>query len=82
MCASIKDHLEINTDNKSKAILDTIKVYKENNIKYPEYFGCIPHGELAHNRFIKYSKDKGETPTVLSTATRHHLYDEVLYNTD
>ena len=47
------------------------------------YFGCIPKGELAAKRFLQYAKEKGGlTKTVLSTATRHHLYDEVLYSTN
>ena len=46
------------------------------------YFAVLPKGILAMKRFIDYGRMKnGLTPTVLSTATRHHLYDEVLYNT-
>ncbi|OGQ06046.1 MAG: hypothetical protein A2W61_08325 [Deltaproteobacteria bacterium RIFCSPLOWO2_01_44_7] len=44
------------------------------------YFGCLPKGELAARRFLKYGQENGElTSIVLSNATRHHLYDEVLY---
>lgn len=44
------------------------------------YFACLPKAELALRRFVKYGKNNdGLTSTVLSTATRHHLYDEILY---
>ncbi len=44
------------------------------------YFGCLPKGDIATMRFIKYGRERGGfTPRVLSDSTRHHLYDEVLY---
>ncbi|MEK6908444.1 MAG: cobalamin-dependent protein [Nanoarchaeota archaeon] len=48
------------------------------------YFACIPHGTLAVDRAIKYATrsnghGKGVDPKVLSTAVRHHLYDNDLY---
>ncbi len=43
------------------------------------YFGCLPRSELAAERFLKYGRERGYTSRVLSDATRHHLYDEVLY---
>lgn len=47
------------------------------------YFGCLPKGLLAAKRFAKYAQERGSySPVVLSTATRHHLYDEVLYEVD
>jgi hypothetical protein len=46
------------------------------------FFGCLPKGELAMERFIRYAAMSSPSSKVLSTATRHHLYDEVLYNTD
>lgn len=44
------------------------------------YFASLPKSELALNRFIEYNK-QGEklNSLTLSTATRHHLYDEILY---
>ena len=32
-------------------------------------------------RYLEYGRKKGFNPTTLSTATRHHLYDNVLYYT-
>jgi len=47
------------------------------------YFGCLPKGKLAAKRFLKYGREKNKfSPSVLSNATRHHLYDEVLYATN
>ena len=47
------------------------------------YFGCLPKGFLAAKRFAKYAQEQGSySPVILSTATRHHLYDEVLYVAD
>ncbi len=46
------------------------------------YFGCLPKGEHAAERFLRYARAKGGlTSKNLSTATRHHLYEEVLYET-
>ncbi len=45
------------------------------------YFGALPKSALAVSRAIRYSAGKGLTPNVLSTAIRHHLYEEVLYHT-
>ena len=45
------------------------------------YFGCLPLGEIATLRFLRYSREHGSfTPRILSDATRHHLYDECLYS--
>ncbi|MFA5020184.1 MAG: cobalamin-dependent protein [Candidatus Pacearchaeota archaeon] len=45
------------------------------------YFSCIPKGELALKKVLDYSQDKTQLDTsVLSTAIRHHLYDNVLYD--
>ena len=46
-------------------------------------FASLPKGNLAMHRAARYAFDKGRelTPTILSTAIRHHLYEEVLYNT-
>ncbi|MEK6891371.1 MAG: cobalamin-dependent protein [Nanoarchaeota archaeon] len=44
------------------------------------YFACLPYGKLAAKRTLEYALSKGKlTPKVLSDATRHHLYDKVLY---
>ena len=45
------------------------------------YFASLPKGDLALKRFVKYGQEQGSlSHTVLSTATRHHLYDEILYS--
>ncbi len=53
------------------------------------YFACIPGGKLAVERAVKYAhairnggNSQGISQTALSTAIRHHLYDNVLYATD
>ena len=46
------------------------------------YFGVLPKGKLAIERYINYGRLKGFSSKVLSDATRHHLYDEVLYSID
>lgn len=44
------------------------------------YFASLPKSDLALKRFVAYGKKEGAlTSIVLSTATRHHLYDEILY---
>ena len=45
------------------------------------YFGVLPKSELAIQRYLEYGREKGFNSTTLSTATRHHLYDNVLYYT-
>ena len=45
------------------------------------YFGCLPKWKLAAKKFIAYATKWGYTSKTLSTATRHHLYDNVLYST-
>ena len=45
------------------------------------YFGSLPKGDLAAQRFLEYGRRKGYLPNVLADATRHHLYDNVLYST-
>lgn len=52
-----------------------------NLTKLAPYFGCLPKGNLAAERFIQYARARKSFSTVtLSNATRHHLYDEVLYS--
>lgn len=53
------------------------------------YFAVLPKSELAIERIIRYSKEKTNgkvditlDPKILSTAVRHHLYDNVLYSID
>jgi radical SAM superfamily enzyme YgiQ (UPF0313 family) len=46
------------------------------------FFGCLPKAGLAIERFIRYAQKDGYIGRALSTATRHHLYDEVLYSVD
>jgi radical SAM superfamily enzyme YgiQ (UPF0313 family) len=48
------------------------------------YFACIPKGNLAVERAIQYARMRGDSRldrVELSTAIRHHLYDNVLYET-
>ena len=75
------DHLE---QRHSTELLAHIAGIRE---KLPEalrdlapFFGCLPKGDAAMRRFIGYAQRDGYTPRTLSTATRHHLYDEVLYH--
>lgn len=44
-----------------------------------DYFDHLPKGELARERYIRYSQEGGRKD-ILSTAVRHHLYEEVLYS--
>ena len=53
------------------------------------YFAVLPKSELAIERVVRYSKEKTNgkqninlDSKTLSTAVRHHLYDNVLYSTD
>ena len=59
----------------------TINPTEQSQIKsLAGYFGCLPKGDIAAIRFIKYGRERGEfTPRVLSDSTRHHLYEQVLY---
>ncbi len=46
------------------------------------YFACLPKGELAVERAIEYAHSRGNgilDPKILSTAIRHHFYDNILY---
>ena len=67
-------------------ILNELKVIRGNlqslNHLTP-YFACLPKSKLAVMRTLKYSSDEKDSfdPQTLSTAVRHHLYDEVLYET-
>lgn len=46
------------------------------------YLSCLPLSTLAVGKIVDYADKKGGlTPDVLSTAVRHHLYDNVLYAT-
>src|SRR3989344_494998 len=55
-------------------------VEKEHNQDLAPYFGVLPHGEFAIRRYLNYGRNRGFSPNVLSDATRHHLYDNVLYH--
>ncbi len=63
--------------------LENCEIKKE-IINLIPYFAVLPKSELAIERVINYSVKKKETKLdtiTLSTAIRHHLYDEVLYYT-
>ena len=48
------------------------------------YFASLPKGEMAIEKTVEYSMKQAHrtlTRDVLSTAIRHHLYDNVLYDT-
>jgi len=59
------------------------KEFKKSVNNLAPYFASIPKPELAIERAISYAQKKENnyelTPNILSTAIRHHLYDEVLY---
>lgn len=46
------------------------------------YFGSLPHGEESFKRYLNYARERGYTASSLSDATRHSLYDDLLYKTD
>jgi radical SAM superfamily enzyme YgiQ (UPF0313 family) len=82
-------HLITRSDDRSLRMLGSIRALEEKSrslqVRLRElvpFFGCLPKGELAMERFIRYAAKSSPSSKVLSTATRHHLYDEVLYNTD
>lgn len=78
----IYDH-SINNDD-CKFIVTGVRDLSDNihnteNLYY--YFSCIPKKELLIDRYNKYMNQKNTSEVLaLSTATRHHLYDEVLYS--
>lgn len=87
------EHLKNVGDNTILGIIDTLlKIVPTLELNQQQtstvvsllpYFACLPKAELALKRFVKYGKENdGLTNTVLSTATRHHLYDEILYAVD
>lgn len=46
------------------------------------YIACLPQTQWAIQKILDYEKKYGGlTPDILSTAVRHHLYDNVLYAT-
>ena len=76
-----------------KAQIDSMRIRDVALVKDLEslvpYFACISHGKLAVERAVKYAhairnggNSQGISQTALSTAIRHHLYDNVLYPTD
>ena len=44
------------------------------------YFGSIPTGEGSMKRYLSYARNKGYTAGTLSDATRHGLYEDLLYS--
>ena len=48
------------------------------------YFACLPESDVAVQKAIEYAHSRGNgslTQDALSTSVRHHLYDNVLYET-
>ena len=74
----IRDHIEsLLVKNPRKDLQDMLNL--------SSYFACLPKPELAVEKAIHYSdKNKEEViaSSTLSTAIRHHLYDNVLYSND
>jgi radical SAM superfamily enzyme YgiQ (UPF0313 family) len=77
--------------------IESLETYIENtSVKHPKkdlkdlkslasYFACLPKSKMAVDKTIDYSNKKNELsidPGTLSTAVRHHLYDNVLYYKD
>ena len=83
------------SENVSK--ISKIKSYVESlSVNYPKkdltdlvslssYFACLPKSEMAVDKALDYTlknKESSIQPGTLSTAVRHHLYDNVLYYKD
>ena len=77
--------------------ISKIKSYVESlSVNYPKkdltdlvslssYFACLPKSEMAVDKALDYTlknKESSIQPGTLSTAVRHHLYDNVLYYKD
>ena len=91
-----EDHLVGLHNPSAEKILDQIGEFRmqiSNLTQFPDeqsclkdlaaFFGCLPLGEQAAKRFLQYGHERGGLSSkVLSTSTRHHLYDNVLYATD
>tara|TARA_R110002051_G_scaffold71573_1_gene129054 strand:- start:830 stop:2578 length:1749 start_codon:yes stop_codon:yes gene_type:complete len=89
----IVEHLEtypFDVEDKREAInilsnIDGLKktLVDDSLIDFIPYFGCIPNPELLVQRYLKYlDTQEGDATYILSTATRHHIYDEILYKTE
>lgn len=77
-------------------IADVKRIIQKNHVSVPRkdlrdlvnlasYFACLPKYDLAIEKAASYSIKNGEDqilPHTLSTAVRHHLYDNVLYKND
>lgn len=80
------------TDQEARMILEKMNIvsqqvsrngYNEELHSLVPYFACLPRGELVIERALNYAEQKGGfTPKVLSTAVRHHFYENILYATD
>lgn len=93
-----EEHLRKLSDNnhlESRKILNNLarvrKFISERNFGIQElknlapYFAVLPKSELAIERVVRYLYEKGKRTLdskSLSTATRHHLYDNILYSID
>lgn len=69
---------------RSVRAIGSLNGYIEEFNELVPYFACLPCGEVIPERIVRYAEqgDKRISPKILSTAVRHHLYDEVLYSTD
>ena len=82
----ITDHLKEHPSDEAKKLLNSISLLKKgkyckNITSLISYFGCVPKASLLIERYLKYlSTHEGDSTYILSTATRHHLYEEILYN--
>jgi anaerobic magnesium-protoporphyrin IX monomethyl ester cyclase len=81
----ILEHLQYCDSSHAQELLSSIDDLRCNNYNKEleeliSYFGCFPKSKLLIERYNKYIlSQEGDQAYILSTATRHHLYDEVLY---
>lgn len=75
---SIKEHISsLFVKNPRKDLQDMLNL--------SSYFACLPKPDLAVEKTLQYAEKNKEdsiTSLTLSTAIRHHLYDNVLYCND
>jgi len=79
-------HLKKHKSKEAKKMLFSISLlenglYNRDIKNLLPYFGCVPKPELLIKRYIEYisSQEGDDDIYILSTATRHHLYEEILY---
>ncbi len=82
------EHLRQLKDTKRIDQIAKNKIYINNNTSSPKkdlidlapFFACLPKPYLAIDKVAQYSSKKEINDKVLSTAIRHHLYDNILYD--